>query len=97
MECSFDDCDNQIFKNLDKCALHCEKRKYENDYPSGILIEFNHLLKKYIFEKLISEYSIDLDSDKVRTEIIIYRGNHNSLSNSSIFKGAHPRFCVTAI
>lgn len=86
MECSFDDCDNQIFKNLDKCALHCEKRKYENDYPSGILIEFNHLLKKYIFEKLISEYSIDLDSDKVRTEIIIYRGNPNSLSNSSIFK-----------
>jgi len=86
MECSFDGCDNQVFKGLNECALHCEKNKYENDYPSGILIAFNHLLKKYIFEKLISDYSIDLDSDKVRREIIIYRENYNSLSNSSIFK-----------
>ena len=31
MECSFDGCDNQVFKDLDECALHCEKNKYEKD------------------------------------------------------------------
>lgn len=52
MECSFDGCDNQVFKDLYECALHCVKSNYQNDRLKGVLSEFYNLLRIYIADFL---------------------------------------------
>lgn len=52
MACSFDSCDNQVFKDLNECALHCTKNNYQVDRNSGLLSEFNELLKKFVTEDI---------------------------------------------
>lgn len=64
MECSFDGCDNQVFKGLDECALHCEKKHGHEDLANGVLNEFNKLLNLYILNDIISLPTSDLD-DKI--------------------------------
>lgn len=50
--CSNEACNNPVFKKLDKCALHCEKKDYQTDKMSGLLLEFNKLLIDYIASKV---------------------------------------------
>lgn len=72
--CSNQNCKNPVFKDLDKCALHCKKNKYSEDRHSGLLEEFYNLLKKYI---------ISQKEDKTHTTI---KGNNDDAKIYTIKK-----------
>lgn len=53
--CTQSTCSNLSFKGFSKCALHCEKKSYQNDRRSGLLQEFFDLLKIYIIDYLSNQ------------------------------------------
>ncbi|SJN15478.1 hypothetical protein [Psychrobacter sp. JB385] len=53
MECDVDGCDNQAFKGNNECALHCTKNNYQVDRNSGLLSNFNRLLKGFVSKEII--------------------------------------------
>nr|WP_289055213.1 hypothetical protein [uncultured Psychrobacter sp.] len=55
MKCSYDGCNNKVFKSLDKCALHCVKSGYQVDRHNGLLSEFNTLLKDIVIDDILKE------------------------------------------
>lgn len=55
MKCSYDGCNNKVFKSLDKCALHCVKSEYQVDSHNGLLSEFNTLLKDIVIDDILKE------------------------------------------
>lgn len=46
-ECGFYGCSNDRFKNLEYCALHCDKNSDDNE-DEDLRYEFNILLENYI-------------------------------------------------
>lgn len=52
MTCSISGCSNTAFAQYDKCALHCKKGKYQDDYRKGVLEEFFNLLKDHISKSI---------------------------------------------
>src|SRR5690554_4279829 len=47
-KCSLESCENPVFQDLTKCALHCEKNDYSVDWRSGLLSEFYGLFLRYL-------------------------------------------------
>ena len=86
MECSFDGCDNQVFKGLNECALHCEKKHGHEDLANGVLSEFNKLLNLYILNDIISLPTSDLDDKIYIDEIGNYMRNKIPIYKSKLFK-----------
>lgn len=50
MKCCFKGCENKVFENLDKCALHCSSEKIIDE--DNYLSEFNDLFINYILAKI---------------------------------------------
>lgn len=50
MKCCFKGCENKVFENLDKCALHCSSEIIIDE--DKYLSEFNNFFEKYIFAKI---------------------------------------------
>lgn len=50
MKCCFKGCENKVFENLDKCALHCSSEKIIDE--DKYLLEFNHFFVNYILAKI---------------------------------------------
>lgn len=48
-------CNNKVFRNLDYCALHCEKNSHKIDAESGLLTEFNNMLNRHIIDDVLSK------------------------------------------
>lgn len=48
-------CNNEVFRNLDYCALHCEKNSHKIDAESGLLAEFNNMLNRHIIDDVLSK------------------------------------------
>lgn len=48
MNCQVKGCDNSVFNDQDKCALHCDKNDYETDLESGLLECFYYELEDHI-------------------------------------------------
>lgn len=52
-KCKQDGCNNNVYKELTKCILHCEKSNYSVDFNKiGFLENFNDELIKYIAKEL---------------------------------------------
>ncbi|WP_372815929.1 hypothetical protein [Psychrobacter sp.] len=90
MKCGIDGCDNQTFKGLNKCALHCEKERIHEDSRSTVLSEFNRLLNLYILDDVLLRYIPDSEDERYINEIEKYRKNNKCLYDSMIFK---EKFC----
>lgn len=90
MKCGIDGCDNQTFKGLSKCALHCEKERIHEDSRSTVLSEFNRLLNLYILDDVLLRYIPDSEDERYINEIEKYRKNNKCLYDSMIFK---EKFC----
>jgi len=58
--CSTSDCSFEVNSN-DKCALHCDKGKYQDDRRNGVLEEFYVCLGHYIYDELNDAQKKDLD------------------------------------
>lgn len=55
-KCCVENCENNVFSNFNKCALHCEKDDYQTDFRSGLLQEFYDLLNGYVIEYLLMSH-----------------------------------------
>lgn len=86
MKCDIDGCDNQAFKDLNKCALHCEKERIHEDSRSTVLIEFNRLLNLYILDDVLSRYIPDSEDERYIKEIVKYKKNSKCIHESTIFR-----------
>lgn len=55
--CCEHNCENPVFEDLDACALHCKKSSYSEDWHSGLLAEFNNLLKSLLDSDSTSKFA----------------------------------------
>lgn len=53
-------CNNKVFKNLNYCALHCEKNSHKIDAESGLLTEFNNMLNRHIIDDVLSKKNLGM-------------------------------------
>lgn len=77
--CNHDNCNNPVFKNLDKCALHCEKNDYQTDKLSNLLFQFNELLIQYIANK------VEKNSLQAKYDIKKLTGNREKISEENSY------------
>lgn len=54
-KCSHNGCNNFPFKELDKCALHCEKKNYSGGRHSHLLNAFYQQLCDYLADQLFND------------------------------------------
>lgn len=87
--CSNKNCNNPVFKGLDRCSLHCKKGKYVDDKHSGLLEDFYELLKKYILtNKSLGNPKI-LDMQKDDDDKLSSIRTHNTLNIEIHFRNIY--------
>lgn len=70
--CSHKDCDLDVWKEHDKCILHCLKNTYQKDRRNDTLAEFYEAFKQYIINELLIKHYCDdeeIDSKIIAGEI----------------------------
>lgn len=68
-------CDLKLYKNLDKCVLHCHKNDYHTDRNSGLLSEFYKELKEYVLNQIFKDNDLinkESDEQLIRDDIKEY-------------------------
>jgi hypothetical protein len=83
-KCSCSDCELEVWKEYDKCVLHCSKNIYQNDRHDGTLSEFGRKFKQYIIEKLVVEHYCD--DEVIDEKIIAEEINSNNIEKMSELK-----------
>lgn len=65
MECKLSSgCENNVFKDLDFCALHCSDEEVEYSYISDYLEDFSNLFMKNLFENIINNRFYKVGKDR---------------------------------
>lgn len=87
--CRNKNCNNPVFKGLDRCSLHCKKGKYVDDKHSGLLEDFYELLEKYILtNKSLGNPKI-LDMQKDDDDKLSSIRTHNTLNIEIHFRNIY--------
>ena len=91
-KCLANECENPAFKEMDKCALHCEKGDYSKDFNSMLLNDFYDLFVQYIYEYLNSS----VFGDKVNFSLGELKEfcNKDEFSNEMIINGLNDKVFV---
>lgn len=91
-KCIENGCNNEAFKDSDRCGLHCDKSNYSSDFHSLLLNEFYKLLCSYIVDELFNaEYQTKGKFDEQHLKEFFERGEFddeiilNSLNEEIIF------------
>ncbi len=72
--CNMDKCERDIYRNNDKCILHCIKNDYQKDRHSGLLSSFYNEFINYIIEQVFKHREL-LDDKYSKDEIASYLKN----------------------
>ncbi len=77
-KCLANECENPAFKEMDRCALHCEKGDYSQDRRSQLLADFYNLFIRYLSDELFnSEHSVTNKFTKRDFESFAKEGQYN--------------------
>lgn len=80
-------CNNKVFKNLDYCALHCEKNSHKTDAESGLLTEFNSMLNRHIIDDVLSKKNPGMQEPYFINQLNECKKNNTSIHKITKCKG----------
>ena len=85
--CKHNDCKNPTFETSDKCALHCSKNEYAQDFHSELLRQFylefveylgKQFFKTYGYYSLREEFTENEVVDYLKKDFYCFGGDENS-------------------